>query len=1353
MFAMTTLTKPLVGLLSTAFLLMTAQAQTLSESPLLTKTAPVSPNLLLILDDSGSMNGQYLYQYGGTGGGYGMPGPGNGTGQSVANCPNTLTIDITCSYNTTAISITSSNPTPPTWQSGTSYTQNAFVLGSDNKVYQCQEATGCTANNNPTVTPATPNTWSSTTSYVRNNTVLYSPDGHVYICNSSKGCGSSRVPGDSSRWDDLGLLADYLNAITQWSSPGIPLATYTSSASGSTGSGRFWVLSPDVNRITYDPRVRYRTRPTGVGTATTTAATPNAAESFYVFFYGNGGTVTTKKSQVWDGTMTYGDPATYGSYFAPYTSAAQATNATSGLAPGATTGLSYPQCVGPCTNVPSSLARSSGNFPKFAARSDCAGNVCTLAEEQQNYATWKKFHSNRMDLAKTGIGYAFQDVNSGMRLGWTQINDLDSNPTDLGPDGAGVTALTPANKAIFYKWLYSREPGSGTPSRDALIAAGKYFSRSDNFGPWSDDPLVTSKGLATLTANTTTDTLALRAKHKTCRRSYSMLVTDGYYNGNDTGKDDVDYKSATLSGIDQNGAPLTFTYDGKTMPYAAESKNGGTLADIAMKYWITDLRPDLTNNVKPTKTNESFWQNMGFYAVGLGIDGTLVQSQATLNALTAWPDPPAKGNTPTTIDDMWHATINARGNMLTARNADALSDAVESMLAQINQVTDSQSGVAASTASLISGTRKYSPLYTTGTWVGNIVASNLDPTSAVDTCIAWQTTGAVITGPKVAPACATYSTNGIPTHTSRNIVSWDGSGYGAFNASNSFVQANVVGGNTATLIDYLRGDQSREDGVTVPDLYRTRSSLLGDIVNSTPSFVKGALDAGYASLPTGTLGQAGYTAFLAAKAARTEGVLFAGANDGMLHAFRDSTGGEAFAFVPKAVMPKLHRLASRTYEHTFYVDGPTTEADACLGVANKNCSASEWKNLLLGSLGAGGKEVFALDVTTLTPSATMGLGAANILWEITTGTTGFANLGYTISEIQSGVTTDGRWVAVFGNGYYGADGKAHLYVADLTTGALIADFDTASGSTTAMNGLSGPVLARNANMQIIGAYAGDLNGNMWKFNLDSSCLTTTAPSGCTDRLFAPTAGKPITAPPYIVTHPNGGRVVNFGTGKFIDTEDATNTTQQTLYGMWDSVAFGASMTGITQTGTSLLQVQTVTGPTTGTYVATNANGTTYTATFSGYKQSKNAIDWTTQRGWYMNIPFSGERLVFGMANVYNIASSRLILANTLSPSSSTDPCTTAQPGGGHSYIFDGLTGGRPDKDVYLGCPECSIAETQPVPAVPICNSTQCFSLNPTEPNCKENCFPPPIEKLCGAQTFACASSGAIKRTWRQIFMR
>ncbi len=459
-------------------------------------------------------------------------------------------------------------------------------------------------------------------------------------------------------------------------------------------------------------------------------------------------------------------------------------------------------------------------------------------------------------------------------------------------------------------------------------------------------------------------------------------------------------------------------------------------------------------------------------------------------------------------------------------------------------------------------------------------------------------------------------------------------------------------------------------------------------------------------------------------------------------------------------MPNLHKLAQRSYNHQYYVDGPTTEVDACFGPANTDCTLAGWKNLLLGSLGAGGQSIFALDVTTFNSALpTMGLGASNILWEITTSTTGYANLGHTMSAVQTGVTQGGKWVAIFGNGPYGADGGAHLYVADLQTGAMLKDIDTL---VTGGNGLSAVTLVRDNNMRIIGAYAGDLKGNLWKFDLSNPDesqwkLAEAVSSANNGKLFAPASGRPITAPPAYISHPLGGRVVVFGTGKFFDEQDTWNIPTQGFKGIWDKVEFGVvAPDDVMQSGNSNLVAQTTTGPHTGTYVSTSYNTgseVTQTVSISAYKQSNNTIDWNTKRGWYMEIPtaFPNERLIYPMARLFS-ETSRLVLANTLAPSTAVNPCDDSGSGSGHSYVFDLLTGGRPAQSIIPDCPDCTIFATPPVPPTVICNGANCFSLIPTEPNCTVNCAQPPLKKFCGAQTgIPCPTS--FKRSWRQLFMR
>jgi type IV pilus assembly protein PilY1 len=919
-----------------------------------------------------------------------------------------------------------------------------------------------------------------------------------------------------------------------------------------------------------------------------------------------------------------------------------------------------------------------------------------------------------MDLAKTGMGYAFQNVNSGLRLGWTTINNITS--TALGSsstNSAGVNALNQTTKTAFYTWLYSEGPSGSTPLREALIAAGKYFSRADDKGPWADAPDATSKGLSTL-AISGTDTQAKRLAHASCRRSYTMLLTDGYYNDDDPTFADTDYTAISqISGETPSGTALTFNYDGRTKPYAAQSTLT-TIADIAMKYWVTDLRPagsgssdyGLKNNVPKSNSNPSFWQNMGFYAVGLGIDGTLTQDVATLGTLTSgpliWPEPDSGGDGAETIDDLWHAAINGRGRMLSARNADALADGVEGMLAEINTVIASQSGVAASTLSLSTLTKKYTPNYTTGTWFGNVISSSLEAKSGAELCTQWRVVGSWLTDPTdstkqhwyvngrydgtrdLAPCVGSPSTySGIPDYTSRNVFAWNGTAFSTFDDGNSYVMSATTGvasgkstaGDTK-LVNYLRGQRTYEDitdtngAITTTNLYRARQYVLGDIVNSTPTFIKGALLMGYDQLPAGTYGQSTYNTFVAAKAARAEGVLFAGANDGMLHGFRESTGAEVFAFVPRAAMPNMHQLASRSYDHLYFVDGPTVEADACL---SSGSACTVWSNLVLGTGGAGSKTVFALDVTL-----PMTMNASNVKWEITSAGS-FANMGHILTDVQTGLTMSGDWVAVFGNGYNGGTGtNASLFIVNLDTGALIKEIVVPSTIpvTGGNNGLGGVRLLRDDNKRIIAAYAGDLKGNLWKFDLSSASSGVWAVGLSNTPLYKTAdttspAKQPIMATPTVVKHPLNGYVVAFGTGKLFESADVTNTVTQTLYGVWDSVTPPA----VTQIDKTSLIQQTITTALAGSNVITNSDLSTSTVALNYYGVSRNPVNWTTvsttPRGWYIDLPNTGQRVIYPL----EVLIGTYAAADTVSPYNvSVNPCLSSGSGRAWNYVIDLVTG-------------------------------------------------------------------------------
>ena len=1063
-------------------------------------------------------------------------------------------------------------------------------------------------------------------------------------------------------------------------------------------------FSPDVNRLYYDPRVRYRPRVDYLGNPMAVNAPSSGWE---VYFRITSGAYTSAQL----GSLSdYYNP----SYAPPVMSVVFGSTA------------SYPN------KVTAPMISGGALFPKFINRTDCVTNAtsCTASEEAQNHSNWNKWYTTRLEMTKTGLGAAFRPLkDDSIRLGYGTISQIDGGRLQ---QGVGSYASAPGGvKDTFFNWLYGLRASSSTPNLTAVDNTGKYYSRTDSDGPWATLPNPSSTGISTVTASGPGKAEPI-ASHASCRRSFSMLVTDGYWNGT---------QPSTAGNADNTGFSIkpavgpNFVYT-PGPPYADGASN--TLADIAMYYWGRDLRADLANRVPVINSNginnPSTWQNVSFYAVTLGIDGTLPHTAAMLANLTSgatsWPTPTA--NTPTTIDDTWHATINGRGELLNASNATELTAGLNKMFTTIAGLPKTLSGVAVSTTFLKNGTRKYKPEYVPGTWSGRLSAIELDPLTGNDK-VPQHTFWQVERGPNSAGG----PISSIPAPSLRNVVTWNGSTAVTFDATNT--------GLTTDLIAYLRGDATNE--LRNAGTLRNREAVLGDIVNSSPAFILNNLDMSYEKLlPANSFGD--YRAFVANKAARTEGVLFVGANDGMLHGFRDSTGVETFAFVPQAVVPNLAKLAVTPYVHQYYVDGPNTEADAYLN--------GVWKNLLLSTAGAGAKSVFAFDVTN-----PLTMTAANVLWEVNSTTTNFANLGNVLSEVQAGILLSGDWVAIFGNGFSSTSGVASLFVVNLQTGRLIQEIraDISGG-----NGLGGVRVVRDANQRIIGAYAGDLKGNMWKFDLSSTTSGTWKvglSNGSTfSPLYAAGATQPITAAPAVLPHPNGGYVVAFGTGKFVEAADAVAPyAAQTLYGVWDAQPFGATTTptGAAVTGlTSLLQ-QSITAVSVGTPAVTY------------YRVSTNKLTWgnglTGTRGWYINLPNSGERLVYPEDRL----AGTFILASTLSPVSSAaaDLCVQTGSGSGWAYVLDGLTGSGPTKptldtngDGIVDANDALVSGWQdPVDGRPTPITIESTTLKDSycivtaQNTCTE------VELTCGqvgakaCPTSSSSVSGLKSREWRQLFMR
>lgn len=977
--------------------------------------------------------------------------------------------------------------------------------------------------------------------------------------------------------------------------------------------------SPDVNRIYYDPRLRYLPRVDYLG-----AALPQNASS-------TSWTVYFRKTTGIYATNELGNSADYHDPYSP---------AASLVVAGST--ASYPRST---TNA----TPASTKYPKFLNRTDCVANAtwCTKAEEAQNHSNWSKWYSTRALMAVTGLGAAFQPIkNDAIRLGYGKLDQM----VDDSRLRRGVSSYNDAAGGVkeeFFTWLYGRTFNSATPNLVAVRNAGRYFERTDSDGPWATTPNPLSWGLDTVAAvgagkNEPT------SSHASCRRSFSMLVTDGYTNG---------AKPTTAGNSDNTGFSISpavgpaYVYT-PISPYKDNASN--TMADLAMHYWGRDLRTDLANRVPTISTstanNPSTWQNVSFYAVTLGIDGTLARNTSTLASITSgatpWPTP--VNDEPTTIDDIWHATINGRGDLLNASNASELTSGLNRMFETIAGTPQTLSGVAVSTTFLKNGTRKYKPEYIPGTWSGKLSAIELNPTTGNDLVPAntfWQVeSGVDINGDPISL---------IPAVASRNVVTWNGTSAVTFTSAST--------GLSTDLVNYIKGDTSKELRKT-GGIYRNRTAKLGDIVNSSPAYIFDNIDLNYEKM-----GFANYRAFVASKVARTEGVLFVGANDGMLHAFRNSNGTEIFAYIPKAVIPKLVHLSETPYTHQYYVDGPNIETDAYLD--------SNWMNILLGTTGAGAKAVYALNVTN--PTA---MDASKVLWEVNSGTLNFSNLGHILSEVQAGrveapgVLPNDDWVGIFGNGFGSTSGVASLFVVNLKTGALIKEIIAESSGS---NGLGGVRIVRDSTQRIVGAYAGDLKGNMWKFDLTGTDKANwkVALSG---PLYAAGSTQAITATPSTVPHPDGGYVVSFGTGKFFESSDtvAPYVTQR-LYGIWDKQPFGAisAVVGDTVSGIAALQAQTISTVTVG--------GIDY------YAVTANPVAWgdgllAGKRGWYINLPNSGQRVAYPVERVFEKNGGTFILASTISPVSAAaaDLCVQSGSGSGWVYLIDGLTGSGPTKQAF-----------------------------------------------------------------------
>lgn len=845
---------------------------------------------------------------------------------------------------------------------------------------------------------------------------------------------------------------------------------------------------------------------------------------------------------------------------------------------------------------------------KLTADAGTAPSGYPPAEYQGNYLNWyyqvnnttpnwnsgqqkKPGTATRLEITKEATKTLLESLD-GVRIGLSTCH---------GSNGASILQTLTELRAGRDS-LKTRVDGlvasGATPLAEALRDLGEYFAQGQSgpllLHPNTSSPQLVSKRMIFSRGYTFSPPGPAPIEYF-CQNNFAVLITAGRpSNDNDIAEVLRDY-----DGDCRNANPACRSDDRKP-DQSYESSGTDFLDDVAKALHDIDLRPDLNDQKGDPVVN-----NLLTYTIGFGADQVI--NDRLLRDTAA----------------------NGGGEFLAADHAAELSTVFARAANFVLSKSGSAAAVAVNGPKLSSESLAFQAVYNSGSWTGDLKAFTLDPSGGQVATLKWE------------------AAKRLPPASARRLFTWDaassqGVDFEWSSLSDAQRQALSLGPNGvgddlgAQRLAYLRGETSGEQRLGGP--FRNRISLLGDIVNADPVYV-GNQNYGYDHLP-GTEGSS-YPIFRSGQAKNRAAMVYAGANDGFLHGFSAETGDEVFAFMPAASLPQTNQLTFPSYSHRFFVDGPPRAGDAFLSGA--------WRTILLGTPGAGGRGLFALDVTN--PES---FSAKQILWE-----TASPDLGFVLGAPTLARLAGGRWVALTGNGYQSHSRQAMLLVYDLLTGALIQTLDTGVGPA---NGLSAPVpIDLNGDRVVDLVYAGDLQGNLWKFELGSSDPAEWRIALSGKPLFTARDNQgqvqPITSRPAVGRHPQSGVMVFFGTGKYFETGDnipSQNLAIESFYGIWDQ---GSAV------GRNDLAQHSILGEMTrhGRDVRTS------TRLASGGK-----------RGWFIDLAFpagrkSGERVVSAPL----LRHGRVIFP-TITPSDL--PCTP----GGSSWLMelDAVTGGRLDYTVF-----------------------------------------------------------------------
>ncbi|QSP96128.1 hypothetical protein LPB19_06995 [Marinobacter salinisoli] len=929
-----------------------------------------------------------------------------------------------------------------------------------------------------------------------------------------------------------------------------------------------------------------------------------------------------------------------------------------------------------------SLANSSSTFSfgdgvdGFGPDDSCLKKTELSAgtPEMQNFANWFSYYRRLHHTTRAAIAESLDGL-YGIRVGTFWIHNLRDIPMeDLDTEKKDFLEDT-------YKRFGSTYSGGGTPLRATLNHAGNQFDTNAN--------LITAE----------------------CQKNFTLLFTDGFNDSAVSGIGNADGESGS--------------------PYADTASN--TLADVAMKYYSTRLRatkydagkvrlpegcykqpgdpgydPLVEKRVESTDASYDASVDcnsnlhMNTYTVGFGAAGEEFVGNGYSSVQDVYDTPPdwSKLEQVTDwdedqVDDLLHAAVNGRGEFYNASNVDELRKSITAAIQDIIRSTGSATNVTFNTATLEQGSEVYTASFSAADWSGSIAARSLDSTN-----------GAI--GAKLWDAAETLKTQA----TSERFIVTNNNGGVLFQWGNlSSAQIDDLNGTSddnlgQDRLAYIRGDQTKET-----TLFRKRSTPLGDVINSSPVFV-GKPASGWPDRdPFGVnTAQGRYSYFKQNKTNRTQ-VVYAGANDGMLHGFNADTGAEVMAYIPSFAFSSeekqgLHYLTDPAYKHRHYVDLSPTVADVYIGSATG--SGAGWKTILLGGMRSGGRGIFALDVTNPARFDRTSTAAANlVMWEFSHPDLGYITEPPLITMVKW-ANNDYRWSAVFSNGYNSDNGKSGLFVLDIQGGQngwiegtdyVFIELD-ADGE-----GLSPARIVdykdESDNMVTDGVadrvYAGDLDGNLWAIDL------TDGKSSWASAYSSGKGASAVAAPLFVATDSDGNRqpitvapimsrnafntqgdepnlLVFLGTGRYISPTDPASKAVQSFYGIWD-------------TGTTVARSQLATRSITQTdFSWTDAEGNDRARAVRNV--GGDSIDWTdtsetAKKGWLVDFDITteaGERVATNL-----MVRDGHVVFNTIVPTSN------ACDFGGQSWImvlkFDGIT---PDTEVLDANKDGKVDSDDPV---------------------------------------------------------